>query len=115
MGINLAVLIKTKKKHKISHRASYGTDHSHDNIAILDDVLTSPQDDSTNSGKIDRKGWGQDLLGIGMGRWMAMGTRDWWMVNKHCSIMKKGGKIKNNLMRAVDDQGSHSSETRGPP
>jgi ribonuclease HI len=120
-GINLHSLIKAKRS-KASNSTSpqvlaisLSQQIDSNEPIVLDDIDGSTQGILKQPTKIDRIGWGQDLLGIGMANWMSKGTRDWWMVCKNGSIMVKGGRIKNNqLMRAVYDQGCHRSETRGP-
>ena len=77
---------------------------------VLDDLTVSTIDQLNIHSKLDRFGWGQDLLGTGLTNWMTKGNRNWWMMNRHGSVIKKGSMIKNNkLMRAGNDQGSHHS------
>ena len=116
-GINLHSLIKAKRpktSNSISPQVlatSLTQQIDPNEPVVLDDIDGLTQGIPKQLTKIDRIGWGQDLLGTGMANWMSKGTRDWWMVCKNGSIMVKGGRIKNNqLMREVYDQGCHRSE-----
>jgi hypothetical protein len=116
-GINLHSLIKAKKSkvftgnhqvQMISHQHSTSTNTV--GPIVLDDIPALNQDQLNQHSKIDRFGWGKDLLGIGLTNWMTKGIKEWWMMNRHGSIMKKGGLVKNTkFMRAGYDQGSHRS------
>ena len=55
--------------------------------------------------KVDRAGRGRILLRYSLGYWMDNGIRTWWMINRNNSIIKKGLKMGQSLLHAVNDQG----------
>jgi hypothetical protein len=89
--------------------ADFDQDEIEDEVLALDSLqfydATSTSTLQPNNGAIDRAGWGRSLLGPGLDRWMDKGIRSWWMVNKDNSIVKKGLKMGQSLLRAVNDQG----------
>jgi len=116
-GIDLAAIIKSRSHRNATHsRNDQSSSHSsttrkvdnvEDEVMVLDSVEyfnTTTQNRPTKE-VIDRADWGRTLLGSGLDKWIDKGIRTWWMINKDNGIIKKGVKMGQSLLRAVNDQG----------